>query len=160
MAAGNWFGCFNKISVQLSPYGQNDIAPITNWYSNNIHLMMVRYWLDIGLLTRGRNCGMLERSSLVRPLGIIILASLQKDFDSLLTTNWTLLTAKRLAGHHIVPYFVHVPTQALGGGFPWKACNDIVSFWCYRSDIRTKLKASVCSHYPNHRFDGCHLGLK
>ena len=63
---------------------QHDIAPITNWYINNIPLMMV---IDIGLLTRGRDCGMLEGSSLVRPLGIIILASLQKDSDPLLTSN-------------------------------------------------------------------------
>ena len=34
----------NMISVQLLPYVQNDIAPITNWYTNNIRLMMVRYW--------------------------------------------------------------------------------------------------------------------
>ena len=99
---------------------QHDIgqfAPITNWYTNNIHLMMIRYW--------GRDCGMLEGSSLVRPLGIIILAFLQKDFGSLLTSNWTLLTAEKLAGHHIVPYFVHVLT----GGHSLE--NPVMTLWAF-----------------------------
>ena len=95
---------------------QQDISPTftlwAKWYRPNNEMIVKQYpsydGLNIGLLTRGRNCGMLEWSSLVRPFGIIILASLQKDFDSLLTNDWTLLTAKRLAGYHIVPYFVHV----------------------------------------------------
>ena len=55
---------------------------------------------------------MLEGPSLVRPLWIIILASLQKDSGSMLTR--TLLTADKLAGHHIVPNIVHVSTQGVG----------------------------------------------
>ena len=64
-------------------------------------------------------------------------------------------------------HIVHFPTQAFRGGggggggelgaIPWKPRNDIVSFWCYRSNIRTKLKAPVCSHCLTVK--GCHWDL-
>ena len=69
---------------------------------------------------------MLKGPSLVRPLGIIILASFRKDTGSLSTSNWTLLTAEKLACHHIVPNIVHVPTQGLGGGYSLE--NHVMTF--------------------------------